>query len=184
MKHNYYHLPNDIASTLHALDNAYPFDVPSRTKSSKKALQRHGFHESVAWDCDTAMLKLWYAIVLYDCPDKTNHDGHRYQDLLKRAIDNNWHNYEEAVELQELERYLFRALPLVVTKLYVNHARQFLRQALVFYKRDTIVDLEYHIYNDKTQRFWLDWLIEHSTIDSTEQDFWNVWAETAPMFWW
>ena len=165
----------------------------------RRQLKRYKLHPKVAWDADNSILLLaWLNI--------KESKNYPLTDNIIDVINNNYKLKDDNFVIAEKQK--LETISNFYTQLSELEDFQFLSwffchtdSILKIYKYDTrkVIDLKFHTFEVNTpdfklkgsQEFALNWLLERIQIiikynyrPENVREFFLVWAEVHPMFWW
>ena len=183
-----YHLPHDIREYIDAHHPDYPLLATPDPKRKdydllKQQYDEHCFSSAISWGLDYVIELYIEAAIALDTPHIRDSKNERILPKLQNFLSS------DAPLTADVYDYLSNEIlyPLndLLTPERMADLKAFMHLGLTWYKKYANINLEFHTYQDLTQKYWLDWLLERTAMDTTEnQLLWAVWSQINGMFWW
>lgn len=185
-----YRLPQDIREYIDQHHpNCYLFEKPEHWrkhyKTHMKKYRKHGFYSALTWGLRYGVQLYIEAAIAIDTPELQDSNNEKILPKLQNfSSDNN-----NTLSLLEIDHYLSNEIlyPLndLLSSKRMTDLKQFMHLGLTWYKRYACIDFTFHTYQDLTQEYWLDWLLERTAMNTKDNQFlWAVWSQISGMFWW
>ena len=183
-----YRLPQDIKDYIDRHHpNCYLFAKPEHWrkhyKTHIKKYRRHGFYSAITWGFNYAVELYIEAAIALDTPNLRDSQNEEILPKLKKFLSE---DTEPSLEINHyLSNEILGSLDNLLSPKRLADLKQFMHLGLTWFKKQACIDLTYHTYQDLPQKFWLDWLLERTSIKTNKDDLlWNVWSQIHHMFWW
>ena len=183
-----YRLPQDIKDyidTHHPNYGLLSEPDPNRKDYAllKQQYDKHGFSSAITWGLDYVIELYIEAAIAIDTPDLRDSKNERIIPKLQHFLSS------DAPLTAEIYDYLSNEILYPLNNLLsperLTDLKQFLHLSLTWYKKYNNINLEFHTYQELTQEYWLDWLLERTSMDTKDnQLLWAVWSQISGMFWW
>ena len=183
-----YRLPQDIREYIDQHHpNCYLFEKPEHWrkhyKTHMKKYRKHGFYSALTWGLNYGVQLYIEAAIAIDSPDILDSKNERILPKLQNFLSS------DAPLTADVYDYLSNEIlyPLndILTPELMADLKAFMHLGLTWYKKYNNINLEFHTYQDLTQEYWLDWLLERTAMNTVEnQLLWVVWSQISGMFWW